>query len=195
MIEYIKGVITEMNPACLVIESAGIGYFVNISLNTYTDLNSKGPEEIILPVHEVIREDARLLFGFAGRAERELFRLLISVNGVGPNTARMVLSSLKPSEIERAISDSNVNLLKSVKGIGLKTAERIIVDLRDKVGKVAGAAEFFAHRDNTIRDEALSALTMLGFVRSASMKVIDKLLTENKDLTVEELIKHALRNL
>jgi holliday junction DNA helicase RuvA len=195
MIEYIKGVITEMNPAGLVIESAGIGYFVNISLNTYTELNTKGPEEIILPVHEVIREDARLLFGFAGRAERELFRLLISVNGVGPNTARMVLSSLKPSEIERAISDSNVNLLKSVKGIGLKTAERIIVDLRDKVGKVAGAAEFFAHRDNTIRDEALSALTMLGFVRSASMKVIDKLLTENKDLTVEELIKHALRNL
>jgi holliday junction DNA helicase RuvA len=195
MIDYIKGTITDMNPAGLVIEAAGLGYFVSISLHTYTRLNNLGPGEIILPVHEVIREDARQLYGFSDKTERELFRLLISVNGVGPNTARMVLSSLRPDEIEKAISDSNVTVLKSVKGIGLKTAERIIVDLRDKVGKVAGAAEFFAHKNNTIRDEALSALTMLGFVRSASMKVIDKLLADNRDLTVEELIKQSLRNL
>ncbi len=193
MIEYIKGKITELNPAYLVIESAGIGYFVSISLNTYSQLESGA--DIVLPVHEVIREDSRQLYGFAGRSERELFRLLISVNGVGPNTARMMLSSLKPAEIEKAISDSNVHLLKSIKGIGLKTAERIIVDLRDKTGKVAQASEILTHRDNTMREEALSALMMLGFVRSATVKVIDKLLAENRNLTVEELIKQALRNL
>jgi Holliday junction DNA helicase RuvA len=195
MIEYIKGKITELNPAYLVIETAGVGYFVNISLHTYSQLNGPESPEITLPVHEVIREDAHQLYGFSGKAERELFRLLISVSGVGPGTARMVLSSLKPDEVERAISESNVSLLKSVKGIGLKTAERIIIDLRDKVVKIAGLDEFSPQRDNTIRDEALSALTMLGFVRSASTKVVEKLLAENKDLTVEELIKHALRNL
>jgi len=195
MIDYIKGRITELNPAYLVIETAGVGFFVSISLHTYSQLNGSDSGEVILPVHEVIREDARQLYGFFSKTERELFRLLISVSGVGPGTARMVLSSLKPDEVERAISDSNVTLLKSVKGIGLKTAERIIIDLRDKVVKVAGLDEFSTKRDNTIRDEALSALTMLGFVRSASIKVVEKLLAENKDLTVEELIKHALRNL
>ncbi len=193
MIEYIKGKITELNPAYLVIETAGMGYFVSISLNTYSQLESGS--EVTLPVHEVIREDARQLYGFAGRSERELFRLLITVNGVGPNTARMMLSSLKPSEIEKAISDSNVHLLKSIKGIGLKTAERIIVDLRDKTGKVSQAGEILTLKDNTMREEALSALMMLGFVRSATVKVIDKLLSENQNLTVEELIKQALRNL
>jgi Holliday junction DNA helicase RuvA len=170
-----------------------MGYFVSISLNTYSQLESGS--EVTLPVHEVIREDARQLYGFAGRSERELFRLLITVNGVGPNTARMMLSSLKPSEIEKAISDSNVHLLKSIKGIGLKTAERIIVDLRDKTGKVSQAGEILTLKDNTMREEALSALMMLGFVRSATVKVIDKLLSENQNLTVEELIKQALRNL
>lgn len=195
MIDYIKGRITELNPAYLVIETSGVGFFVSISLHTYSQLNGRDSGEMILPVHEVIREDARQLYGFFSKTERELFRLLISVSGVGPGTARMVLSSLKPEEVERAISDSNVTLLKSVKGIGLKTAERIIIDLRDKVVKVAGLDEFSTRRDNTIRDEALSALTMLGFVRSASTKVVEKLLAENKDLTVEDLIKHALRNL
>ncbi|MDX9929084.1 MAG: Holliday junction branch migration protein RuvA [Bacteroidales bacterium] len=194
MIEYIKGRITERNPAYLVIETnAGTGYFISISLNTYSLLD--GVVDVTLPVHEVIREDAHQLYGFADRGERELFRLLISVNGVGPNTARMMLSSLKPAEIERAISESNVNLLKSIKGIGMKTAERIIVDLRDKTGKVAAAAGILPSRDNTMREEALSALMMLGFVRSASLKVIEKLLAENENLTVEELIKQALRNL
>ncbi|MFO7575367.1 MAG: Holliday junction branch migration protein RuvA [Bacteroidales bacterium] len=193
MIEYLKGKITELNPAYLVIETAGVGYFVSISLNTYSQLESGS--DVTLPVHEVIREDARQLYGFAGRSERELFRLLITVNGVGPNTARMMLSSLKPAEIEIAISDSNVHLLKSIKGIGLKTAERIIVDLRDKTGKVSQASDILTLKDNTMREEALSALMMLGFVRSATVKVIDKLLTENQNLTVEELIKQALRNL
>jgi Holliday junction DNA helicase RuvA len=193
MIEYIKGKITELNPAYLVIETGGIGYFVSISLNTYSQLESGS--DVTLPVHEVIREDAHQLYGFAGRSERELFRLLVTVNGVGPNTARMMLSSLKPAEIEKAISDSNVHLLKSIKGIGLKTAERIIVDLRDKTGKVSQASEFLTLKDNTMREEALSALMMLGFIRSATVKVIDKLLTENQNLTVEELIKQALRNL
>jgi len=193
MIEYIKGKITELNPAYLVIETAGVGYFVSISINTYSQLESG--TEVTLPVHEVIREDARQLYGFAGRSERELFRLLITVNGVGPNTARMMLSSLKPAEIEKAISDSNVHILKSIKGIGLKTAERIIVDLRDKTGKVSQGSEILTLKDNTMREEALSALMMLGFVRSATVKVIDKLLAENQNLTVEELIKQALRNL
>ena len=193
MIEYIKGKITELNPAYLVIETAGVGYFVSISLNTYSQLESGS--DVTLPVHEVIREDARQLYGFAGRSERELFRLLITVNGVGPNTARMMLSSLKPAEIEKAISDSNVHILKSIKGIGLKTAERIIVDLRDKTGKVSQASDILTLKDNTMREEALSALMMLGFVRSATVKVIDKLLAENQNLTVEELIKQALRNL
>lgn len=193
MIEYIKGKITELNPAYLVIETAGVGYFVSISVNTYSQLESG--TDVTLPVHEVIREDARQLYGFAGRSERELFRLLITVNGVGPNTARMMLSSLKPAEIEKAISDSNVHILKSIKGIGLKTAERIIVDLRDKTGKVSQGSEILTLKDNTMREEALSALMMLGFVRSATVKVIDKLLSENQNLTVEELIKQALRNL
>lgn len=193
MIEYLKGTIVEINPAYIVLEAGGIGYFLNISLNTYSALG-RG-EVVTIPVHEVIREDAHLLFGFADHNERELFRLLISVNGVGPNTARMMLSSLRPAEIVSAISESNVHAIKSIKGIGVKTAERVIVDLRDKVGKVSGGTDFFDHTGNTIREEALSALMMLGFVRGASVKVIDKLLMEKRDLSVEELIKQALKKL
>lgn len=194
MIEYIRGRIAELNPAYLVIENtSGIGYYVSISLNTYSML--AGVSEITLAVHEVIRDDSHQLFGFADKPERELFRLLISVSGVGPNTARMMLSSLRPAEIEMAIKESNVGLLKSIKGIGQKTAERIIVDLRDKTGKLLPGTDFLSSRDNTLKEEALSALMMLGFVRSTSVKVIDKLLAENEGLTVEELIKQALRNL
>ena len=193
MIEYLKGTIVEINPAYIVLEAGGIGYFLNISLNTYSALG-KG-EIVTMPVHEVIREDAHLLFAFADREERELFRLLISVNGVGPNTARMMLSSLRPSEVVNAISESNVHAIKSIKGIGVKTAERVIVDLRDKVGKVAGSFDFFDQKGNTIREEALSALMMLGFARSASAKVIDNLISDNRELTVEELIKQSLKKL
>ena len=142
MIDYIKGPITRITPAFLIVETGGMGYFVNISLNTFSKLEKKSEFRIL--IHEVIREDAHQLFGFADEEEREIFRLLISVTGVGANTARMMLSSLQPQEIEKAIIGSDVNVLKSVKGIGLKTAQRIIVDLKDKVGKIAGSGEIFA---------------------------------------------------
>ncbi len=193
MIDYIKGTITSINPASVTLESGGIGYFVSISVNTFSKIDGK--TEFKLLIHEVIREDSHQLFGFADNVEREIFRQLISVSGIGAGTARMMLSSLSPDEIERAILDSNVNLLKSVKGIGLKTAQRVIVDLKNKVGKQSTAGEIFALADNTKRDEALSALVMLGFARSAVLKVLDKIVREEKILTVEDLIKRALKNL
>ena len=193
MIEYIKGSITQTTPTFVIIETGGIGYFINISINTFSKLEGKSEFKIL--IHEVIREDAHQLFGFADEGEREIFRLLISVSGVGANTARMMLSSLSPGEIEKAISGSNVDLLKSVKGIGLKTAQRIIVDLKDKIGKHAGSGEIFAFADNRNRDEALSALVMLGFAKSAVAKVLDKIVREEMNLTVEDMIKRALKNL
>jgi Holliday junction DNA helicase RuvA len=193
MINYIKGTISEINPTSVTIETGGVGYLVQISVNTYTKLDGKADFKIL--VHEVIREDSHQLFGFADNDERDIFRLLISVSGIGANTARMMLSSLVPQEIEKAIIDSNVNLLKSIKGIGLKTAQRIIVDLKDKVGKQSSAGEIFTIEDNTRRDEALSALVMLGFARSAVAKVLEKIIREEKNLTVEDLIKRALKNL
>lgn len=193
MIDYIKGTITQLTPAFLTIESSGVGYFINISLTSYTKL--EGKKDYKLLVHEVIREDSHQLYGFADKEERNIFRLLISVTGVGANMARMMLSSLSPAEIERAIIESEVNSLKGIKGIGLKTAQRIIVDLKDKLGKQTITGEIFAFSDNTRREEALSALVMLGFAKSAVAKVLDLILQENKDLTVEELIKRALKNL
>lgn len=193
MIDYIKGTITQLTPAFLTIESSGIGYFINISLTSYTKL--EGKKEYKLLVHEVIREDSHQLYGFADKEERNIFRLLISVTGVGANMARMMLSSLSPAELEKAIIESEVNSLKGIKGIGLKTAQRIIVDLKDKLGKHVITGEIFPFSDNTKREEALSALVMLGFAKSAVVKVLDKILQENKDLTVEELIKKALKNL
>jgi Holliday junction DNA helicase RuvA len=193
MIDYIKGTVTQLSPTSVTIETGGIGYFLNISVNTYSKL--EGQTDFKILVHEVIREDSHQLFGFADTDERNIFRHLISVTGVGAGTARMMLSSVSPAEIERAIMGSDVNLLKSVKGIGLKTAQRIIVDLKDKVGKHAGSGEIFAFADNTRREEALSALVMLGFTRSAVAKVIDKIAREEKDLTVEDMIKRALKNL
>ncbi|HOK25622.1 MAG TPA: Holliday junction branch migration protein RuvA [Bacteroidales bacterium] len=193
MIDYIKGTVKELSPAHVTVETAGVGYFISISLNTYSKLENRSEVKIL--IHEVIREDAHQLFGFADEEERNIFRNLISVSGIGANTARMVLSSLTPSEVEKAIAESDVNILKGVKGIGLKTAQRIIVDLRDKIGKQASAAEIFASEDNRKRDEALSALVMLGFARGAVIKVLDRLMKENKNQTVEELIKNALKNL
>jgi holliday junction DNA helicase RuvA len=193
MIDYIKGTITQITPTFITLESGGIGYLVNISLTTFSKLENKS--EIKILIHEVIREDSHQLFGFADSTERDIFRLLISVTGVGANTARMMLSSISPDEIEKAILGSDVNSLKSVKGIGLKTAQRIIVDLKDKVGKHAGSGEIFTVSDNTNREEALSALVMLGFAKSAVSKVLDKIVREQKNLTVEEMIKRALKNL
>jgi Holliday junction DNA helicase RuvA len=193
MIDYIKGKLTQITPAFLTIEAGDIGYFINISLTTFSRL--EGVSDCRILVHEVIREDAHQLFGFADKEERDIFRLLISVSGVGASTARMMLSSLSPVEIEKAIIGADVHLLKSVKGIGLKTAERIIVDLKDKLGKQAGTGEIFAVSDNTKREEALSALVMLGFARGVVSKVLDRIVHEEKNLTVEEMIKRALKNL
>ena len=193
MIEYLKGRISSLTPTYVIIESGGIGYFINISLSTYSMLESK--EEFKLLIHEVIREDTHQLFGFAAENERGLFRLLISVSGVGANTARMMLSSVEASGIEEAIVNSDVNTLKGIKGIGAKTAQRVIVDLKDKVGRSADASEIFNIADNTIREEAFTALVMLGFPKNAVGKVLDKLLREDKDLTVEQLIKKALTSL
>ena len=193
MIDYIKGTITQVTPTFLTIETGGTGYYINISLTTYAKLEGKSDFKIL--VHEVIREDSYQLFGFADKEERDIFRYLISVSGVGASTARMMLSSLSPVEIEKAIIGSDVNILKSVKGIGLKTAQRIIVDLKDKLGKQAGSGEIFAFADNTKREEALSALVMLGFVKSAVTKVLDKIIREEQNLTVEDMIKRALKNL
>jgi holliday junction DNA helicase RuvA len=193
MIDYIKGDITLITPTYLTIETGGIGYLVHISLTTFSALEKEKNFKIL--VHEVIREDSHQLFGFAGSDERDIFRLLISVSGVGANTARMMLSSITPPEIEKAILGSDSNLLKSVKGIGLKTAQRIIIDLKDKVGKHAGSGEIFAFADNTRRDEALSALVMLGFAKSAVSKVLDNIVRQEKNLTVEDMIKRALKNM
>jgi Holliday junction DNA helicase RuvA len=193
MIVYIKGKLAELTPTFIIVENEGVGYFVSISLSTFTRL--EGKDECKILVHEVIREDSHQLFGFAEKEERDIFRLLISVSGVGASTARMMLSSLTYDEIEKAILGSDVNTLKSVKGIGLKTAERIIVDLKDKLGKQSGTGEIFAFTDNTKREEALSALVMLGFGKSAVLKVLDRIIREEKNLTVEDMIKRALKSL
>jgi Holliday junction DNA helicase RuvA len=193
MIEYLKGKVTGLTPTYVVIESGGTGYFINISLSTYSLL--EGKEEFKLLIHEVIREDSHQLFGFAAENERSLFRLLISVSGVGANTARMMLSSVEAAGIEEAILNSDVNTLKGIKGIGAKTAQRIIVDLMDKIGRSTDVAEIFTIAGNTNREEAFTALVMLGFPKSAVGKVLEKLLREDKDLTVEQLIKKALTSL
>jgi Holliday junction DNA helicase RuvA len=193
MIDYIRGTISQITPTFVTIETCGVGYLINISLSTFTKL--EGQTEFRILVHEVIREDAHQLFGFADKEERDIFRLLISVTGVGASTARMMLSSLSYAEVEKAVIGSDVNTLKGVKGIGLKTAERIIVDLRDKIGKQTGTGEIFTLTDNTKREEALSALVMLGFARSAVLKALDKIVREDRTLTVEDMINKALKNL
>lgn len=194
MYEYIKGKITGLTPANAVIEAGSVGYFLNISLNTYSAISGK--ESVILYTHQVVREDAHLLYGFADQDERELFRLLISVNGIGSSTALMMLSSLSPDETRKAILEENVNLLKSIKGIGAKTAQRVILDLKDKLGKLPATDQILmAGADNTIRDEALSALVMLGFTRKTVEKELDKLLKSNPQTNVEQLIKAALKSL
>jgi Holliday junction DNA helicase RuvA len=191
MIDYIIGKITVLNPAFVVVECNGIGYNLNISLNTYAAIDKAVSCKIL--VHEAIREDAHLLYGFFEADERDLFRQLITVSGVGASTARIMLSSLKPADLRQAISEGDVNLLKSVKGIGLKTAQRIIVDLKDKIGKHSGSGEIIAFSDNTAREESLSALVMLGFARNSAAKVVDNLLKENKTLPVEEVVRKALK--
>lgn len=191
MIDYITGRVTELNPAFTVVECNGIGYSINISLNTYAVLEQADSCRIL--IHEAIREDAHILYGFADAEERDLFRHLISVSGVGAGTARMVLSSMRPADLRQAITEGDVNIIKAVKGIGLKTAQRIIVDLKDKIGKHTGSGEIIAFSDNTAREEALSALVMLGFARSSAGKAVDNLMKEDKSLPVEEIVRRALK--
>ena len=203
MIEYIKGVLTELTPAMAVVETAGIGYALNISLNTFTAV--QGKKEVKLYVHETLvtggRDDSFTLFGFATKQERELYDLLITVSGVGANTARMILSSLSPTELCSVISTGNDKMLKAVKGIGLKTAQRIIVDLKDKIISLGLADEFSASGGNVdmvnsdIKDEAVAALTMLGFSPAPSARVVVDILKENPDLPVEKVVKLALKKI
>jgi len=193
MLEYINGKIAETGPAHLVLDINGMGYLINISLHSYSQL--EGKTEAKLYIHEHIREDAYTLYGFADMAERELFRHLISVSGIGANTGRMMLSSMSPEEIRGYILTGNVNQLKGIKGIGAKTAQRIIVDLKDKLGKEPVDQKLFAPQDNTISDEALSALVMLGFAKNSAQKAIDKITSQSPDLKVEQVIKQALKML
>ncbi len=193
MYEFIRGTIADLNPASVIVETGGIGYFINISLNTYSKLNGKKETRLLL--HQVVREDAHILYGFSEKKERDLFRNLISVNGVGANTAIMMLSSLEPDEVVAAITTENVTVLKAVKGIGAKTAQRIIIDLKDKVGKIPESAQNLISADNTIRNESLSALVMLGFAKKDTEKVVSKILQEQPEATVENVIKQALKRL
>ena len=194
MIEYIKGEIEELSPAQMIMECNGIGYELNISLTTYSAFNGQTTGKIY--VYEVIREDAHILFGFATREERELFLLLTSVSGVGPNTARMILSSLPPSELIAVIASGDDVSLTSVKGIGSKTAQRIVVDLRNKVKPVEsidGKYKTVQGSNSEIAGEAVAALVMLGFRKDASQKAVDSILKKSPAATVEQLIKDTLK--
>jgi holliday junction DNA helicase RuvA len=193
MYEFIRGTLAGLNPASAVIETGGIGFFVNISLNTYSKISGK--KEAHLLIHQTVREDAHILYGFAEKPERDLFRNLISVSGVGAGTAIMMLSSLSPDEITVAVATGNADLLKAVKGIGAKTAQRIIIDLKDKLGKISDSSQILISSDNTLQNEALSALVMLGFAKKDAEKVVSKIIGDNPDATVERVIKTALKRL
>ncbi len=206
MIEYIKGELTEVTPTLAVVEAAGVGYGINISLNTYTAIQTK--KEVKLYIHEAImtggRDDSYTLYGFVNKQERELYRMLITVSGVGSNTARMILSATTPTELVNVISSGNEKMLKSVKGIGLRTAQRIIVDLRDKMlasgliadlqsSAAAAGMPILSAEQNEVRDEAVGALTMLGFAPAPSQKVVVDILKAHPELPVEQVIKQALK--
>ncbi len=194
MIEYIKGEIKQLTPTFVVLDKAGIGFYLQISLNTFTELQSL--QECTLFVHEVIREDAYLFYGFYRSEERDAFRKLINVTGIGANTARMILSSLTVSELESSIISENVHTLQSIKGIGLKTAQRLVVELRDKVsrsGLSGGETGIASAAGNQVRQEALAALQMLGFAPSQSAKAVNTVLKELPSIPVEQVIKAALK--
>lgn len=192
MYDYIKGNVAELTPTYVVLDNHGVGYMINISLNSFNALQHQ--EDVVkVYVYEAIREDAHLLYGFTERRERELFLLLISVSGVGANTARMILSSLTPSDLEQTIVSENVGILKSVKGIGAKTAERIIVDLKDKIKLSTDTLLDKNQVTSEVFDEAMSALVMLGFTKQMSQKALKKLFTAEPTITVEQAIKKALK--
>jgi Holliday junction DNA helicase RuvA len=199
MIEYIKGELTELTPAYATVEAAGVGYGLNISLITYTAIQNK--KEVKLWVFEAIREDAHVLYGFFNKKEREMFLLLITVSGVGANTARMMLSSMSVSELCNAITTGNARAIQAIKGIGKMTAQRIIVDLRDKVvalgiaDEIPAGGQMSAPVNNQVKDEAVSALTMLGFSPAPTQKVVIQILQEQPDLPVEQVVKLALKQI
>ena len=193
MYEYIKGILVEVAPTYAVVECSGVGYYINISVNTYSQIAAE--KNTCLFLHQIVREDALLLYGFFSKEERTVFRQLISVSGIGANTASVMLSSMTVKEISGAILTENVNAIKSVKGIGLKTAQRVIIELKDKIANVGYAEEANYGVSATIKDEALSALVMLGFVKAQASKVIDKIVSGGGVTSVEELIKLALKQL
>ena len=193
MITQIRGRLVEKNPTYVVVDWAGVGYMLHISLQTFSALSDD--ENVRLFAHLSVREDAHTLFGFFSKTEREVFKLLISVSGVGPSIARTMLSSMSSEEVQNAIASENVTLIQSVKGIGLKTAQRVIVDLKDKILKTFDIDELSLNTNNTNKEEALSALEVLGFNRKQSEKAIAVILKDSPNETVELLIKKALKNL
>ncbi|SDE13823.1 Holliday junction DNA helicase subunit RuvA [Pricia antarctica] len=193
MIHHLKGKLVEKNPTHIIVECAGVGYFVNISLHTFSKLTDS--ENISIFTHLQVKEDSHTLFGFAEKSEREIFRLLLSVSGIGSSTARTMLSSLSPAQIRDAIASGDAATIQSIKGIGTKTAQRVILDLRDKILKVYDIDEVSTSANNTNKEEALSALEVLGFARRSAEKVVDKVLRQDSSLSVENIIKLALKNL
>ncbi|MDR1680538.1 MAG: Holliday junction branch migration protein RuvA [Prevotellaceae bacterium] len=193
MYEFIKGFVAELTPTYVVIDTGSMGYTVNISLQTYGNIGQA--QQVRLWLHHIVREDAEQLYGFFDREEREVFRLLVGVSGVGPNTARMVLSSLSSAEVRNAIQHDDARRLQSIKGIGLKTAQRIVVDLKDRMGKTLLSGDAGAAQPQSAHQEALSALIMLGFAKAPAEKVIQLLIRENTAHTAEQLIKAALKRL
>ncbi len=193
MIHHLKGKLVEKNPTYVIIECGGVGYFVNISLHTFSKIQDE--EHIRLFTHLQIKEDAHTLFGFSEKSEREIFRLLLSVSGIGSSTARTMLSSLSPLQVRDAIAGGDTATIQGVKGIGVKTAQRVILDLRDKVLKIYDIDEVSLSSNNTNKEEALSALEVLGFPRRQVEKVVDKVLQQDASLNVENIIKLALKNL
>ena len=193
MITHLKGKLVEKSPTNVVIEVNGIGYWVNISLTTFSQIPDN--ENIKLYTHLQIKEDSHSLYGFYSKNEREIFRLLISVSGVGTSTARTMLSSLDPQQVVEAISSNNVSIVQSVKGIGSKTAQRLIIELKDKILKIYDLDETYVNSNNTTREEALSALEVLGINKKSSERLVDNIIKENQDISVEEIIKETLKNI
>ncbi|WCO02040.1 Holliday junction branch migration protein RuvA [Psychroserpens ponticola] len=193
MITHIQGKLVEKNPTDVVIDCNGVGYLLNISLHTYSQIPDQ--ENLKLFAYLIVREDAHTLYGFSSVSEREIFKLLLSVSGIGASTARTMLSSLTPQQVKEGIAHGDVALIQSIKGIGAKTAARVILDLKDKVLKVYDIDEVSVNKNNTNKDEALSALEVLGFAKKQSERVLDKLLSQQPDSNVETLIKDALKNL
>jgi len=193
MIDHLKGKLVEKNPTHVVIECGGVGYFVNISLHTFSKILDA--ENIMLFTHLQVKEDSHTLFGFFEKSEREIFRLLLSVSGIGASIARTMLSSMAPMQVRDAIATGNVLLIQAIKGIGTKTAQRVILDLKDKILKIYDIDEVLAISNNTNKDEALSALEVLGFVRKQSERIVDKILSQDASLSAEAIIKLSLKNL